>query len=364
VLVQLQGGPGRCFEAYFATAGVGRNTIDAFEGRASVPNTTTTTSSSTTSTTSPVPICGNGAREFPEQCDDGNLVDGDCCSSLCMGEPVGQPCAEDGNVCTLDVCSGLGLCVHTPGHAGVTCRPSTNQCDATEQCSGVSSACPPDAPLPNGTTCDVSACETGETCTAGVCGGGVPLECPACESCAPSSGCVPTPAAVCRHTIEPERSQLLIKDRLPDETDKIVWKWSKGEETAPADFGTPVVDDDYALCVYDESTLDPALATGLSAPAAGACGGGACWRATSKGYKYVDPDLTPHGIRRMVLKAGGNGSSTITVKAKGVDIPMPVLPLGSVLRVQLRGNGECWEATYSPGGIKQNDVAGFQARSD
>jgi len=210
----------------------------------------------------------------------------------------------------------------------------------------------------------VSACETGETCTAGVCGGGAPLECPACESCDVSSGCVPTPAPVCRHTIAPEKSQLLIKDRLPDETDKIVWKWSKGEETAPGDFGTPNLDDDYALCFYDETTLTTTLATSLSAPAGGACGGGACWRATSSGYKYVDPELTPQGIRRMVLKGGGNGSSTIAFKAKGVDIPMPVLPLGSVLRVQLRGNGECWQATYSPGGIKQNDVAGFQARSD
>src|SRR5262245_37810509 len=35
----------------------------------------------------PPPVCGNGLLEPPETCDDGNLIDGDCCSSLCQLEP-------------------------------------------------------------------------------------------------------------------------------------------------------------------------------------------------------------------------------------------------------------------------------------
>jgi cysteine-rich repeat protein len=33
--------------------------------------------------------CGNGIREFSEQCDDGNLVEGDGCDAMCM-TPVGR----------------------------------------------------------------------------------------------------------------------------------------------------------------------------------------------------------------------------------------------------------------------------------
>jgi len=33
-------------------------------------------------------ICGNGILEPGEQCDDGNLIDGDGCSSICTIEPT------------------------------------------------------------------------------------------------------------------------------------------------------------------------------------------------------------------------------------------------------------------------------------
>jgi cysteine-rich repeat protein len=311
-----------------------------------------------------VPICGNGAQEVPEECDDGNLESDDCCSSSCTAESAGGACAEDGNVCTYDLCDGRGACVHIAGNAGLTCRPPLSPCDTPEQCSGVSSDCPADVLVPDGTDCDATACLTGETCAAGICGGGSPVACAVCEGCNAVAGCVAAPVEVCRQPILPGRSTLLMKDQNPSTSDKIVWKWAKGEETTPADFGTPNLDDDYTVCLYDETTLSTALVARIMAPAAGACTGGGCWRSTSSGFKYVDPDLTPDGIRKMLLKGGASGTSAITFKAKGDNIPMPILPLGSVLRLQLQGNGECWEATFSPGGISQNDFTGFQARSD
>jgi len=39
----------------------------------------------------PLPVCGNGMQEVGEQCDDGNLVDGDGCSSHCTLENSGPP---------------------------------------------------------------------------------------------------------------------------------------------------------------------------------------------------------------------------------------------------------------------------------
>jgi cysteine-rich repeat protein len=363
VRVQLHGA-GKCWETFFTATGVVRNTADVFEGRASFPLTTTSTSTSTTSTTSPVPVCGNGALEGPEQCDDGNLVDRDCCSSTCHAEPPFLPCPDDGNVCTSDFCSGFGFCGHLAGNAGVTCRPPVDACDAAEQCTGASIDCPADTALPDGMACQSSPCRTDETCTDGVCGGGSTVVCGDCERCDATAGCVAAPVEVCRQTIEGGRSTLLIKDLNPNEGDKIIWKWTRGEETTLADVGTPTEDDGYVLCLYDESTPSTALVTRLRAPAAGACASNACWRSSSSGYKYVDPELTPDGIRKMLIRVGGNGRALVSFKAKGPNTPTPLLPLQSQLRVQLQGNGECWEATYSAGGTSENDYLEFRARSD
>ncbi|HVM95652.1 MAG TPA: hypothetical protein VMT89_04655, partial [Candidatus Acidoferrales bacterium] len=68
--------------------------------------------------------CGNGVLDPGEQCDDGNLVDGDCCSSLCLFEASGSSCADDGSACTADQCDGAGSCIHPP-------KPGVPTCTAT-----------------------------------------------------------------------------------------------------------------------------------------------------------------------------------------------------------------------------------------
>jgi cysteine-rich repeat protein len=64
--------------------------------------------------------CGNNVKEPSEDCDDGNTLDGDCCSSTCDFETAGSSCAPDTDPCTSDVCDGAGNCVHTGG----TCTPT------------------------------------------------------------------------------------------------------------------------------------------------------------------------------------------------------------------------------------------------
>ena len=59
-----------------------------------------------------IPQCGNGVVELGEQCDDGNTAGGDCCSATCQYEGSGSACADDGDVCTSDVCDGAGSCTH------------------------------------------------------------------------------------------------------------------------------------------------------------------------------------------------------------------------------------------------------------
>ncbi|MFQ5478980.1 MAG: DUF4215 domain-containing protein [Candidatus Binatia bacterium] len=90
--------------------------------------------------------CGNGTLDANcgEHCDDGNLADGDCCNSTCSFEPEGVPCTDDNDVCTFDLCSADGVCLH-PANSG--------PCD------------------------DADACTTSDSCVGGSCIGGTPLDC-------------------------------------------------------------------------------------------------------------------------------------------------------------------------------------------
>jgi len=58
--------------------------------------------------------CGDGVVEAPgEQCDDGNVADGDCCSSACGFEADGTPC-NSSDLCfsaAAATCDGAGLCL-------------------------------------------------------------------------------------------------------------------------------------------------------------------------------------------------------------------------------------------------------------
>jgi len=55
-----------------------------------------------------VPSCGDGHVDPGEQCDDGNNVDGDCCSARCRFEAAGVSCAVD--ACVPGQCDGAGTC--------------------------------------------------------------------------------------------------------------------------------------------------------------------------------------------------------------------------------------------------------------
>src|SRR5262249_50681305 len=65
-------------------------------------------------------VCGDRRLAPLEECDDGNLLPGDCCSPLCTFEP-----------------------------AGTVCRPSTGPCDPEEACTGQAGTCPNDLNIPD-----------------------------------------------------------------------------------------------------------------------------------------------------------------------------------------------------------------------
>ena len=159
-------------------------------------------------------VCGNGVVEPGEQCDDGNTLDGDCCSSTCQFDPAGAPCTGT-NVClTATTCDGAGVCgggTPTPG----ACNDG-NPCTTADTCAGgvcvggpalncddgnvcTTDSCNPATGCvntPNTAPCDDgNACTTRDTCAGGACVGGPAANCNdanvcTTDSCNPATGCV------------------------------------------------------------------------------------------------------------------------------------------------------------------------------
>jgi cysteine-rich repeat protein len=140
------------------------NTPTSTNTRTATHTRTPTITSTPSATPTKTPFCGNGLPETPEQCDDGNTMNGDCCSATCLFEAPGSPCGDDGNVCTADQCNGVGMCNHPNKSDGTTCE-------------------------------DGNLCTMDSTCVAGTCSGGGPVVCDdddMCTNneCVPSIGCL------------------------------------------------------------------------------------------------------------------------------------------------------------------------------
>jgi cysteine-rich repeat protein len=151
-------------------------------------------------------VCGDGTRDSGEECDDGNLTDGDGCSSTCRLErrtpstlaPTTttttsttsttttttsttvppDPCVttagvqldcDDGNPCTADRCDPVAGCVHDPAPLDGQRCDDGNRCTEQERCTGGACA---GRPL---------SCDDGDACTA--------------DACDPAAGCVHSTAA-------------------------------------------------------------------------------------------------------------------------------------------------------------------------
>ena len=65
------------------------------------------------------PSCGDGILDGGETCDDGNTVNGDCCSSTCQLDPATTPCGD--GLCLSGTCDGAGNCGGT-GEPRGDCR--------------------------------------------------------------------------------------------------------------------------------------------------------------------------------------------------------------------------------------------------
>jgi len=126
-------------------------------------------------------VCGNGAVEEGEECDDGNALDGDGCDSDCTfscTEASEAVDCNDWNPCTDDRCDeATHTCSYPVNADTVACRPAMGECDVEESCTGSSPDCPDDVFQPAGYACsDGDPCTEPDECDgAGTCRG-VPLE--------------------------------------------------------------------------------------------------------------------------------------------------------------------------------------------
>ena len=112
-------------------------------------------------------VCGNWVVETGEQCDDGNIADGDCCSSSCQFEPADSDC-DDGNACNdPDSCDGHGHCV---GQEPLDICPGDQCHDPVAWDPQLGCVRPPKA---DGTPCDDGDACSGDQCVGGVCIGSV-----------------------------------------------------------------------------------------------------------------------------------------------------------------------------------------------
>jgi polyhydroxybutyrate depolymerase len=155
---------------------------------------------------------------------------------------------------------------------------------------------------------------------------------PACTP-VPASGCLPA---------SPQKAVLKVGREATPDKNKLDGKWVSSGTVVTGDFGDPTVSTGYALCVYGPT----GLLISPAAPAGGVCGGKPCWAVAKTGAKYTNKPLTPDGLLKMSLKAGGTGRARIAVKGKGTHLLLPALPLGLPVRVQLlrEDTGTCWEA--------------------
>ncbi len=134
----------------------------------SVGETETDTTPETSTTEVTEPMCGDGKVEGTEECDDGNLDDGDGCEDNCLPTPVcGNEIVEQGEVCDDgdgDACSADCQEVTVKAECGNNTVEDPELCDDGNDVPG--DGCEPDC-TPTPIECGNGKVEDGEACDDG-----------------------------------------------------------------------------------------------------------------------------------------------------------------------------------------------------
>jgi hypothetical protein len=176
-------------------------------------------------------------------------------------------------------------------------------------------------------------------------------------------GCSSEPLTTCREPTIEGRGDLRFRDSTNDTRDSLTWLWTKGEATSSAELGDPFTGAAYAFCIYDGSAASQPLLA-IESTAAGLCRQAPCWKPYNGNViEYFDYGHVAGGLERIRLVPGDFGKARVMVRALGVNLDLPPLPLAAGVTVQLQGtHGTCWSATYTSAGIRKNGDGVFVAK--
>ncbi len=233
-------------------------------------------------------VCGNGIVEGAEQCDDGNTIDGDGCSSTCRYESTcgdgvlqGLEQCDDGNTVNGDGCSSTchiekcGNHIVDPGE----------QCDDgnTVNGDGCSSTCQREPRCGDGIVDPGEQCDDGNTTSGDGCSASCMLE--PCQIVVPHqtqwapAKLVATPAGMSMHARFGVSSDVL---DLSDVAGSGIHLYVDGGSGA-----------------RDMDVVVP---------------GGPAWIASGTRVRYHDPSGSAAGVRSIVVRAKGDGITTVDLK--------------------------------------------------
>ena len=162
--------------------------------------------------------------------------------------------------------------------------------------------------------------------------------------------CALTPVGACQTPVGFHR-----RLRISQKKEITTWRWRTTNSIGLTDFGDPVHTTSYSLCIYAGPSAT--LVQELHAPAGGTCLGKPCWKQhDSKRFRYRDHSGSNDGLTHINLRAGPAELADIALRARGVNVPIPPLPLAEPVVAQLvKSNGpECWQSNYSPPPLKNN----------
>jgi hypothetical protein len=175
--------------------------------------------------------------------------------------------------------------------------------------------------------------------------------------------CGSTPAGGC---LGGAKASFQIKDG-EDTKDQIKWKLQKGDAFDQLALGTPTTSRAYSLCVYDETGGVPAFVFSLTIDPS------VIWDDKNpKGFSYKDSTGAQDGVTKASLKTGAATKSSVSVAAKGVNIPMPAavsltefFNMDTTVTVQLVNDetGTCWTSSFTAAGMKKNEPSQFNAKA-
>jgi hypothetical protein len=166
----------------------------------------------------------------------------------------------------------------------------------------------------------------------------------------------PCPRAPLRECVSGERSRLVVRDPGDDLRSRLTWSLARIPSTLQGAFGDPLSTTELAVCLYGGG----ARAAALELPPASSG-----WTITSRLHRYRDVPAAADGIRTLVLRGSTRDRASITLQAKGADLPFVRLPMTEPITAQLVNveSGACWESSFDAAEITRHESTILRARS-